>query len=99
MKFRTYGVSQEQAEKAAVHVFTDLYLRANKNTNDTPEIKALIEMMKKYPMQCQMIIVSALVFAIGNFDRIEKVERWGTVDEDGNIDVAALEAFNPKFVV
>ena len=99
MKFRTYGVSTTQAEKAAVHVFTDLYLRANKNTNNTPEVEALIEMMKKYPMQCQMVIVSAIIFAIGNFDRIEKIERWGTLSEDGDIDVKTLEAFDPKFVV
>ena len=99
MKFRTYGISQEQATKTTNHIFTDFYLRVMNATEIDDEAKALIKIMTEHPRQCQMLILSTLVFAVGNFDRIEKVERWATLKEDGDIDTENLEMLDPRFVV
>ena len=98
MRVRTYGVSKETLSNLTSHVFADFYLK----TANKPEVKGtleVIEAMNDHPDLCKLLIMATAVFAIGNFDRIDKLERWAEVSEDGKIDNASLEEFNPDFVV
>lgn len=98
MRVRTYGVSKETLSNLADHVFVDFCTKVinSPNVDGTQEV---YEAMRDHPVLCKMLIMATAVFAIGNFDRIEKLERWAEVSEDGKIDNASLEEFNPEFVV
>ena len=98
MKVRTYGVSRETLSNLTAHVFADFYLKTAENV-DSEGAKEMLEAMNAHSGLCQMLIMATAVFAVGNFDRIDKLERWAEVDEGGKIDNESLEAFNPEFVV
>lgn len=98
MKVRTYGVSRETLSNLTAHVFADFYLKTAENV-DNEGAKELLETMNTNSDLCRMLIMATAVFAVGNFDRIDKLERWVEVDESGKIDNDNLEEFNPEFVV
>ena len=98
MRVRTYGISRETLSKLTEHVFADFYFKTA-SSPDVDGTKEVLEVMGKHPDLCRMLIMVTAVCAIGNFDRIDKLERWAEVSEDGKIDNTSLEEFNPEFVV
>lgn len=98
MRVRTYGVSRETLSKLTEHVFADFYFKTASSPN-VDGTKEVLEAIGKHPDLCRMLIMATAVFAIGNFDRIDKLERWTEASEDGKLDNTTLEEFNPDFVV
>ena len=98
MKVRTYGVSKETLSNLTNHVFANFYFKTAENAN-MDGVKEVLETMNDHPDLCRMLIMATAVFAIGNFDRIDKLERWAEVTEGGKLDTDNIEEFNPEFVV
>ena len=98
MKVRTYGISKETLSNLTDHVFTDFVVKTA-NSPDVEGSQEIYEAMKDHPTLCKMLVMATAVFTIGNFDRIDKVERWAKVSEGGKLDNENLEEFNPEFVV
>ncbi len=98
MRVRTYGVTKETLNNLTNHVFTDFCMRVANNP-DVGGSQETYEAMVDHPDLCKMLIMATAVFAVGNFDRIDKLERWAEVDETGKIDNDTLEEFDPDFVV
>lgn len=98
LKVRTYGISRETAGKLMDTIFTDFYLKAKKVESKDLTSGMMVDLLEAYPEQCRMLILSSAVFAIGNFDRIDKVAMWGKVDDRGLIDNSTLEEIKPNFI-
>jgi len=98
-KVRTYGISKETLSAVTSSLFLSLYTKTRLNQHKAEALEIMADMMEAYPDQCRMIIMGSVVFAIGNFDRIDKIEGFTKVLEDGSLQTEGIEIFNPEFIV
>ena len=81
VKVTTYGIERETLGSITQSIFANMILRlANLGEDIDEENLVLLELMMNSPTQARMLIMSAVVFTVGNFSRINKVELTGMVD-------------------
>ena len=98
-RVRTYGISKDTLFELSQFMYTNLLLKLSENKHKTENSDIMFELLKCYPDQVQEIIIATAIFCIGNFDRIDKIERWAEVDEAGRINNNTLEEFKPEMIV
>lgn len=81
MKVTTYGVTPETLDKLITSIYANMIYRLSENieANDEENTK-LLQMMMLQPLQCRLLIAASVVFAVGNFSRIDKKELTGIID-------------------
>jgi len=79
---RTYGVRTEVAEHMMTAIYNSLVQKVAATPASEPTDKFL-RVLLDYPVEAKSIIMTTLVFTVGNFDRIAKDEFDATVGEDG----------------
>lgn len=95
-KVRTYGMDQRTLEAVAEHVYDFMIQKSGDNARNNPEAESLLNFLIGHRDQSKLIIMTSVAFAIGNFDRIEKVECEAELDGSGNM--AKPEPVSPKYV-
>lgn len=83
-KVRTYGVSQEVLEKVSNVIYLSLIGRIG-SIEPSDEIREIMDVLINKPLTAKTLILSSLIYGIGNFDRIEKVELEGELGENGDL--------------
>ena len=79
---RTYGISGEVAEVLTTEIVAGLLRKAEECIESDSETRKLFLMMKENPEEFHCVVMSTLIFSIGNFDRIPKTE-FDAVVRDG----------------
>ena len=98
-RVRTYGISTEVMMKLSKFMYSNLFTKMIENGHKSDGSDIMLEVLKCYPEEVSGIIIATASFCIGNFDRIEKIERWAEVDEEGRINNETLEDFKPEMIV
>ena len=81
-KIRTYGVTKEVLGRVSDAIYMSLMEMAG-SAKPSKEIEEIMEVLLTKPLTARALIVSSLIYGIGNFDRIEKVELNTELGEDG----------------
>lgn len=81
-KVRTYGVSKEVLEAVSNEIYLNLIERVGSVKPDK-NIEEIMEVLLMKPSASKTLIVSSLIYGIGNFDRIDKVEIDAELGKDG----------------
>ena len=88
---RTYGVSPETLEKLSDSVYLNMVERISgvlsKEKND--DLKEILDTLVNRPLSSKSLIVASLIYGIGNFDRIVKIELDAKLNDEGTLE-------NPK---
>ena len=79
---RTYGLSGEVVEILTTEIVDALIKKAEAGIEVDPATRKLFLLMKENPEEFHCVVMSTLVFSIGNFDRIPKTE-FDAVVRDG----------------
>ena len=81
VKVSTYGIKPEILDKLITAVYTNMVYRLTRLAEKIDEEnRKLLEIMMQQPLQARLLIAGSIIFAIGNFSRIDKIELTGTID-------------------
>lgn len=79
---RTYGLSGDVAEALTGQITERLLRRVEDSADESPDMASLAEAMRTHPKEFHCAVMSTLIYTIGNFDRIPKME-FDAVVRDG----------------
>ena len=81
VKVTTYGIRPEILDKLITSIYANTVYNLSEDIEALDEEnKALLEMMMLQPLQSRLLIGISVVFAVGNFSRIDKIELTGMID-------------------
>jgi len=98
-RVRTFGVSTDTMFELSKFMYSNLLTKLIENSHKVDDGEIMLEVLKCYPNEVSGIIMATASFCIGNFDRIEKIERWAEVDDEGRINNETLEDFKSDIIV
>ena len=97
VKVTTYGIKPEILDKLITAVYVNLVYRLTRLAEEIDEEnRKLLEILIQQPLQARLLIAGSIIFAVGNFSRIDKIELTGTIDilKPGEI-ISIKEATRP----
>ena len=81
VKVTTYGIKPEILDKLITAVYGDLMARLARLAEEIDEEnRKLLELLIQQSLQARLLIAGSIIFAVGNFSRIDKIELTGTID-------------------
>ncbi len=83
-KVSTYGVEPDVLYKIIDNVLFNTYMGTKLDSTQDPMITKLSEFIEDNPQGARLLIGAGVAFAIGNFDRIDKIAMEGDL-VDGKI--------------
>ncbi len=86
-KIRTYGIEKEMLESITEHIYCDLLDRTSKAlVNGKSDMVDVVDILLNKPIPSKSIIMASLIFGIGNFDRIDKIECDAELNVNGEME-------------
>ncbi len=86
-RYNTYGMSPETIEKVSDAIYENMLLRtSSKLLEGNKDFEEIADTLINRPIASKALIVTSLVFGIGNFDRIDKIELDAEMNEKGELE-------------